>query len=241
MSPGADDPQRFHTTRWSLVHRAAGGDRTAAHEALGTLCESYWYPVYAFIRRSGHEPEAARDLAQGFFARLLERRDIGGAEPGRGRFRAFLLGAVRHYVANERDRERAARRGGGQPLFSIDYDDADRRYAREPVERDTPERLYFRSWAAALVRRATTSLASDYAARGQGELFEALRPALLADGTELPRRDLAERLGMSEDALNVALHRLRRRLRRKLRDEAAQTLADPAEADDELRSILALL
>src|SRR5262245_34453109 len=226
MSPAADDPQRFHTTRWSVVHRAAGGDSAAAHEALGTLCLSYWYPVYAFIRRSGHEPDAARDLTQGFFARLLERRDIGGAEPARGRFRAFLLGAVRHYVANVRDRERAARRGGGQALLSIDYDDADRRYTREPVERDTPERLYFRSWAAALVRRATDSLAADYARRGQGELFEALRPALLSDEIDLPRRELAERLGMTEDAVNVAIHRLRRRLGRRLRDEAAHTLAD---------------
>lgn len=231
----------FHTTRWSVVHAAAGSDSGAVREALAILCETYWYPVYAFIRRSGHEPDTARDLTQGFFTRLLERRDIGGAEPARGRFRAFLLGAVGHYLANERDRERAARRGGARPLLSLDYDDADRRYASEPVDRETPERLYFRSWAAALVRRATERLAADYAGRGQGELFEALRPALLSDETDLPRRELAQRLGMSEDAINVALHRLRRRLGRRLREEAAHTLADPAEADDELRSILAML
>lgn len=246
MSSAADDANRdnrrgFRTTHWSVVHAAAGEDSAAARGALGTLCETYWYPVYAFIRRSGHDPDAARDLTQGFFARLLEKRDIAGAEPARGRFRAFLLGAVRHYVANERDRDRALRRGGGEALLSIDYQDADRRYAGEPADRDTPERLYFRSWAAALVRRATEGLRADYGARGQGELFDALRPALLSDETDLPRRDLARRLGTTEDAVNVALHRLRRRFGRRLREEAAETLADPAEAGDELRSILAML
>jgi RNA polymerase sigma-70 factor (ECF subfamily) len=209
--------------------------------ALASLCETYWYPVYAFIRRSGLDAEGARDLTQGFFARLLDKRDLGGAEPGQGRFRSFLLGAVRHFVTNARDHDRAARRGGGQTVLSIDYRDADRRYALEPVESDTPERLYFRSWAASLVRNATERLRADYAARGQAALFDALGPALLSTDAEPPRRELARQLGMTEDAVNVALHRLRRRFRSRLREEASETLADPGEAEDELRSILALL
>jgi len=231
----------FRTTRWSVIHAAAASDSGTADEAFATLCEAYWYPVYAFIRRSGQRAEDARDLTQGFFARLLEKRDIGGADPVQGKFRDYLLGSVKHFLANERARERALKRGGGRTPLSIDYRDADRQYGLEPADPETPERLFLRNWALALVRRATERLAEEYGAQGKRVVFERLRPMLTGQTEAAKRREVAESLDMTENALNVAAHRLRRRFRHRLREEIADTLADPDETENELRSMLAIL
>jgi RNA polymerase sigma-70 factor (ECF subfamily) len=234
-------PARFQTTRWSVIQAAAGDDSAAARDALGTLCETYWYPVYAFVRRTGSDPEEARDVTQGFFARLLEKRDIGSADPARGRFRSFLLGSVRHFLSNERDRARALKRGGGQLPLSIDQADAEGRYALEPTDPVTPETLFLRHWAMTLVEAAMQRLAEDYAGQGRRDLFERLRPSLTGADTGISRREMAAELGMSETALNVVLHRMRRRFRHKLKEEVAQTLADPADTEDELGRLMAAL
>jgi len=231
----------FRTTRWSVIQAAAGRDSAAAREALSTLCEAYWYPVYAFVRRSGCDPEEARDLSQGFFARLLEKRDLGSADPARGRFRGFLLGSVRHFLSNERDRERALKRGGGQRILSIDQKDAEGRYALEPIDPITPETLFLRHWALTVVDSAMKRLAEDYRTKGRSRLFERVRPMLTGSDPDVSRCELAEELGMSETALNVAIHRMRRTFRHKLKEEVAQTLADPADAEDELGQLMAAL
>jgi len=231
----------FRTTRWSVVAAAGGKDSGAARQALAVLCESYWYPVYVFVRSTGHAAPEAEDLTQGFFARLLEKRDLRSADPARGRFRFFLLGSVRHFVANAEARERAVKRGGGRAPLSIDFHDADRRYRMDVVDPTNPEKLFLRNWAVALVARATERLAEEYGARGKRSVFERLRPMLAGESPAGSRRELAERLGTTENALNVAVHRLRREFRRALRDEVAETLSDPAEAENELRTLMAAL
>jgi RNA polymerase sigma-70 factor (ECF subfamily) len=242
--PGTDDPldrSRFRTTRWSVVHAAAGRDSELARQALASLCEAYWYPVYAFVRRSGHGAEDAGDLTQGFFTRLLDKRDIATADPARGRFRGYLLGSVKHFLANEKARERALRRGGGRASLSIDAQDADRQYSLEPADPATPEKLFLRSWALALLRRSTERLAEEYGAQGRRVVFELLRPMLTAETDAPSRKEVAAQLDMTENALNVAVHRLRRRFRQTLKDEVAETLADPGDIDNELRALLAIL
>jgi DNA-directed RNA polymerase specialized sigma24 family protein len=240
--PGAaNHPGRFRTTRWSVVHAAAGSDPRASRAALATLCEAYWYPVYAFVRRSGHDAELARDLTQGFFTRLIEKRDIGAADPGRGRFRAFLLGTVRHFLANERDRERALKRGGGRPLLSVDFDGADQRYRLEAVEGATPEKLFLRGWARSLVARATELLAREYGTQGKRIVFERLMPVLTGDDLGASREELGRQLEMTEGAVNVAIHRMRRRFRHTLKEEVSRTLVDPVETEEELRALLGAL
>jgi DNA-directed RNA polymerase specialized sigma24 family protein len=234
-------PARFHTTRWSVIQAAAGEDSAVARDALATLCENYWYPVYAFVRRSGCDPDESRDLTQGFFARLLEKRDIGSADPVRGRFRGFLLGSVRHFLSNERDRARALKRGGGQSPLSIDQTDAEGRYVIEPADPATPETLFMRHWALTVIDASMLRLAEEYAEHGKQEIFEKLRPALTGADTGTPRSEMAAELGMSETALNVVLHRMRRRFRHKLKEEVAQTLADPGDTDDELGHLMAAL
>jgi len=236
-----DNRSRFRTTRWSVVQAAAGPRSGDAREALATLCDTYWYPVYAFVRRSGHAAEEARDLTQGFFVRLLEKRDLGSADPVRGKFRDYLLGAVKHFLANERARQQALKRGGGQKLLSIDFQDADRQYSLEPVDPETPETLFLRSWAMALVRRATERLGEEYGSQGKRVVFERLRPMLTGDTGAASRREIAESLDMTENALNVAVHRLRQRFRHQLKEEVSDTLADPGQTEDELRSLLAVL
>ncbi len=236
-----DDGSGFRTTRWSVVHAAAGPNSGVAREALATLCEAYWYPVYAFVRRSGHDAEEARDLTQGFFARLLEKRDIGSADPLHGRFRGYLLGSVKHFLANEKARQRALKRGGGRAPLSIDYQDADRQYSLEPADPETPETLFLRNWALALVRRATDRLGEEYGTQGKRIVFERLRPMLTGETDVASRKQIAESLGMTENALNVAVHRLRRRFRHRLKDEVAETLADPGETEDELHALLAMV
>lgn len=229
----------FHTTRWSLVARAAAGDEGVARAALGELCELYWYPLYAWLRRSGRDESVALDLVQSFCVRLLERGGLDGAETGRGAFRHYLLGALRHFVANEARREHAERRGGSGLPWSID--DAEARYASEPVDQDSPERLYERRWAVALLDRAMTRLRDEYRARNKGTVLAALEPVLLGDDGVPRHADTAAALGTSEGAVKVALHRLRARLGELVRDEVAQTLDDATQVEAELQHLFAAL
>lgn len=230
--PGA--PRRFATTRWSLVAAAGrpGGEGDAGR-ALEELCHAYWYPLYDHARRRGYSPDDARDRTQGFFARLLEKRDLGGADRSRGRFRSYLLGAFRHYLANERDRDRAGRRGGGRAVLSLDFDSGETRFLQEPSSGETPERAFDRRWALTVLERAMARLRDDYERGGKGALFAALRPALAGD-RGVAHAEVAARLGMTEGAVKVAVHRLRSRCADLVRREIAETVGSPEEVEDEL-------
>ena len=229
----------FHSTRWSLVARASADDAPTARRALGELCELYWRPLYAFLRRSGHGEHDARDLVQSFCAVLLERGGLAGADAGTGAFRHYLLGALRHFVANERRAGQSKKRGGGVLPFSLD--EAELRYAMELQHGDTPDREFERSWAVALLARARSRLREDYVARGKQELFDRLEPALVAAADADRHQDTAAVLGTTEGAIKVALHRLRERMRERIRDEVLQTVADPALVDGELQALFEAL
>jgi RNA polymerase sigma-70 factor (ECF subfamily) len=231
------EPHRFATTHWSLV-RAAQGAAPEARAALGALCQTYWYPLYAYIRRQGHPPDRAQDLTQELFARLLEKDALASVDEGRGRFRSFLLAACRHFLSNQRDWERALKRGGGLPPIPIGPD-AEGRYAREPAHEETAERLFERRWALALLERAIGRLRTEHVASSKERLFECLKGHLTGDGP--PHTQTAEALGMSEGAVKVAVHRLRGRYRELLHDEIAQTLSDPADFENEVRALFAAL
>ncbi len=242
---GTEHAGSFLTTRWSVVRDAAGDDPARARDALAVLCETSWYPLYAYVRRRGYGPDDALDCTQAFFARLLEKRDLGGADPGRGRFRAYLLGALKHFLAGERRRERAEKRGGGRAPLSLDPPldpaDAESRYGLEPAHGETPERAFERDWARALIERTFDVLGRDYARAGKASVFEALRGELLPADAGRPRAAIAAELGMEEGAVKVALHRLRRRFGEQLRREIGETLPDRSGVDEELGRLLAAL
>jgi RNA polymerase sigma-70 factor (ECF subfamily) len=229
----------FETTQWSIVLAAGRGASGDAREALAALCERYWYPVYAFVRGRGHGADEAEDLTQAFFAKLLEKRYVRDADPERGRFRSFLLAAVTHFLSNERDRETALKRGGGRAVVSLDAENAEGRYRLEPSHDMTPERVFRRRWALTLLERAVVRLREEAERAGQAERFERLKACLTGDA--VPHAEVAAALGMSEGAVKVAVHRLRRRYRELLRAEIADTVANPAAVDDELRELFAAL
>jgi RNA polymerase sigma-70 factor (ECF subfamily) len=231
----------FARTRWSLVVAAGEGESPQARAALATLCETYWLPLYAFARRTGASPPDAEDLVQGFFASLLERNDVGRADPARGRFRTYLIASFRHHASHVRDRARAAKRGGGRPPVSIDGSEGERRYALEPSDERTPERIYERQWALAVLAQALAAVRTQYARRGRSDVFEELRPHLLADSPDLGVRASAERLGTTEGAVRVAVHRLRGRYRVALRRTVLETIADPSLVDEEIGHLVAAL
>lgn len=239
MSSSQASRATFHTTHWSVVVAAGAASR----DALSTLCSSYWYPLYAYARRAGRTPEDARDLTQGFFARLLEKNDLARADPERGRFRTFLLTAFQHFMANERDRAHALKRGGGALPISIDATAAETRYGREPADPHSPERMFEREWALALLDRALTRLAAEQAHAGKGRAFEALRPYLTAGSDETRYAEVAAEAGLSDTAVRVAVHRLRRRYGEILRSEVADTLPDgrEVEVEDEIRDLFEAL
>jgi RNA polymerase sigma factor (sigma-70 family) len=243
--PAPSDPDsradRFHTTHWSLV--VAAGDRKSVRsdQALAKLCGDYWPPLYAFIRRSGYSVHDAQDLAQGFFARLLDKNYLQDADRERGRFRSFLLGAVKHFLANQHKADQAQKRGGGKLTLSLDFRPAEAAYQIEPVELQTPERLFEQQWALLLLERVLQQLADEYVAAGKADQFALLREFLTAGPDGRPYADVAPELGISEAAVKMAVHRLRKRYRQLLREEIGQTVADPAEIDDELTQLFAIL
>jgi RNA polymerase sigma factor (sigma-70 family) len=212
---------------------------TETRAALAELCALYWLPVYAFVRRSGHGPENARDLTQSFFMRILEHNDLASADPQRGRFRNWLLGALKHFLANDRRREHTQKRGGGSIVLSIDVVAEEDRYLHEPADSLTPERVYEHRWALTVLEHVMNRLEREYAKQGKRERFEKLKPFLVGD--EPPYETLAAELGEAAGALRQQVFRMRRRYRDLLREEISNTVATPADVDDELRSLFAAL
>jgi RNA polymerase sigma-70 factor (ECF subfamily) len=221
---------------------AGAGEDTAGRAALESLCTAYWYPLYAFERRGGTAASDAQDLVQGFFAELLEKDYLRQADRERGRFRTFLLAAFRHFASKERERARALKRGGGRKALPLDFEDGESRYLREPADARTPETIYERRWALTLLDETLGRLRTEHDVAGRGDLFEALRGTLGAGaGQEEPYAALGKRLSMSEGAVKVAVHRLRKRYREVLRALIAETVAEPGDVDDEIRHLLEAL
>lgn len=238
---GGPNPGAFATTHWSVVADAQGADSPAARDALAQLCERYWYPLYAHLRHQNHSAEDAQDLVQGFFERLLRSRSLDRVGPDRGRFRSWLLASLRHHLADERDRARAFKRGGGAPTFSLDAEEAEARLRLEPVAPLGPEQLYDRRWAMTLLREALSALRDDYAAAGKSDLFEVLRQTLPGGSGDLDYLAMARSLATTEGAIKVAVHRLRQRYRAIVRNLVAQTLENPERIDEELGHLMAAL
>jgi RNA polymerase sigma factor (sigma-70 family) len=218
---------------------AAGADESsaAADQALTTLCETYWYPLYAFLRGRGRSVEDAQDLTQAFFARVLEKQALRQADPARGRFRSFLLTSLKNFASNEHDRGLTRKRGGGVPLVSLEFESAEGRFQLEPPSHETPDRVFDRRWALTLLDRVISRLKMEMVAAGRDAYFERLKNYLTGDEPQLSYAQTATELGMSEGAVKVAVHRLRRQYRNLLRDEIAQTVSSPDEIDDELRHL----
>jgi RNA polymerase sigma factor (sigma-70 family) len=229
----------FPTTRWSLVLAAGDRSRLEARAALAELCQEYWYPIYAFIRRKGNEPNDAEDLTQAYFARLLEKDVIAAADRCKGRFRTFLRTDCQHFVIDQY-RRRTARGRAVRPL-SIDLRGAEGRYLIEPADDMPPDRIFDRAWAMTLLDRVLERLAGEFATRGRSEEFNHLKVALTQGKGAIPAATLAARLGITENAVNVAIHRLRKRYREILEEHIAETLEDKSQLDDEIRSLFAAL
>ena len=234
---------QFAPTRWTQVLQARG-ESPEAQAALSQLCAAYWQPVFVFIRREGRDEETARDLTQEFFARLLARRGLDTVQPGRGHFRSFLLGAVKHFLADQRDRDQAAKRGGGQPALSIEAGlgtgTTTELQIPDPAG-PAPDTVFDQQWALTLVERAVGSLASEFAAAGKTDQFTALKPWLLGDLESVSQAETARQLGLTEGAAKVAIHRLRRRFRELVKTEIAHTVGEPNEVQSELRYLLEVL
>ena len=230
---------QFPATRWSLVVAAGDPQRKEARSALVSLCENYWYPLYAYLRRRGYPSHEAQDLTQEFFIRVLEGRYLDRADPEKGRFRSFILTSLKFFVADEADRHRARKRGGGM-VVPLEFSSGEERYQREPAHDETPERIFERRWALSLIDRVVEKLREEYVSHGRPEHFERLKVFLLAQ-SDAPYAELAQEMNTSEGALKVAIHRLRKRYRELFRQEIADTVADPAEVESELRYLAAVL
>jgi RNA polymerase sigma-70 factor (ECF subfamily) len=241
-SSGPVNPRAvFATTHWSVVLSAARHDTTRAQAALARLCQTYWYPLYAYVRRRGYPVHDAQDLTQAFFAQLLGRHWVGDADRDRGRFRTFLLTAMSRFLANEWDKVRAQKRGGQAVHVPVQLDTAEARYGHEPADNSTPEQCYERRWALTLLDTVLQRLRSEFATDGKGDLFAVLSGTLVGGRDAQPYASLARQLNLTEGAVKVAVHRLRKRYRQLLREEIAQTTASPEEVDEELRHLFAVL
>ena len=233
---------QFPTTRWTLVVAASDPQRKDARSALVSLCENYWYPLYAYLRRRGYAPDQAQDLTQEFFMRVLEGRYLDRADPEKGRFRSFILTSLKFFAADEQDRQRAQKRGGGA-VVSFEFssgESGEERYQREPGHDETPDRIFERRWALSMLERVMDRLRDEFVQHGRSENFERMKVFLLGQ-SEAPYADLAREMNTSEGALKVAIHRLRKRYRELFRQEIADTVADPAEVESELRYLAAVL
>ena len=237
----SDKQGAWVTTHWSVVLSAQDPSSPGAIEALETLCRTYWYPLYAYARRAGHDEASAQDLTQGFFAKLLEKNYIGQADRGRGRFRSFLLTAFKNFAADEHDKASAKKRGGGAIFEPLDVKAGEGRYVHEPVDTRDPEKLYERRWALTLLDSAWARLEKEFVDAGKAELFKRLQPFDGADEEAPSYAQVAPELGLSESGLRTAVFRMRRRYREIIRDEVAQTVNHPAEVDEELRHLLRII
>jgi RNA polymerase sigma factor (sigma-70 family) len=232
----------FHTTHWTVVMAARQqDDGKPARDALASLCATYWYPLYAFIRRRGTGPQEAEDLTQEFFCRFLERRSLEHVRPAAGKFRTFLLTCLKHFLANERERAQAQRRGGGHPLIPLEGGDAETRYSLEPADQLTPEVLFERQWAFAVLGRTLEELRREYGRGEKARLFEELEGFLPGGEGRASRAELAAKRGVSAGAIDVAVHRLRQRFGALLREQVAQTVSCEVEVEGEIRYLISVL
>ena len=231
----------FHTTLWTVVLTARAKNGDAAREALGTLCSTYWYPLYGFIRRQGASPQEAEDLTQEFFFRFLERDCLATVRPAAGKFRSFLLTCLKNFLANERERAQAHRRGGGQRIISLDGAEANTRYSLEPADHLTPEAEFERRWAFVVLERTMTELRRECAASDRRNLFQDLQGFLPGGQGTVSRAELAAKRGVSVGAIDVAIHRLRQRFGVLLREQVARTVSTEAEVGDEIRYLISVL
>jgi RNA polymerase sigma factor (sigma-70 family) len=230
----------FTTTHWSVVLEAQG-PTPAAQAALEKLCRTYWRPIYAFVRRQGADPEEAKDLTQGFFALLLERRDFDTVRKEKGRLRSYLLTSLKHFLANERQRAMAIKRGEGQRLISLDQLHEPERGGFEPTETLTPEQIYERRWAMTVLNEVLARLEEEHRAAGKMQLFDQLQKSFTDEPDRPSQVEIAHELGMTENAVNQAFHRFRQRYRELLREEVAHTVAVAVDIEDELRHLIAVL
>lgn len=231
----------FATTHWSVVLAACRDGSSQAQDALEKLCCIYWYPLYTFVRRSGLAPPDAQDLTQGFFLQLLKKNYLGAVDPQKGKFRSFLLASLKHYLANERDRAQAQKRGQGFTLVSMDEQDAEGRYRLEPADAMTPEKLYERRWSLTVLDRTLSRLREEYAVLGREILFEELKDRLTGEAAGPSYSEIGRHLGMTEGAVKGAAHRLRRNFRKILRAEIADTVSSPGEIEEEIRYLFHVL
>jgi RNA polymerase sigma-70 factor (ECF subfamily) len=238
LSPKAEG---FVTTHWSVVLHAGQQDSPKAVEALEELCQAYWYPLYAYVRRQGHGPSDAQDLTQEFFARMLEHNYLKLADSKRGRFRTFLLTSVKHFLINEWKKTNREKRGSGRELLSLDQEMAESRFAVEPAVDQPPDALYDRGWAGILLDRALTALRGEFECSGKQDLFERLKVFVWGEKNALSYAAMAEQLDLTEGAVKVAVHRLRQRYGELLRAEIAQTVATPVEVEEELRYLVSVI
>jgi RNA polymerase sigma-70 factor (ECF subfamily) len=229
----------FTTTQWSVV-LAARGPSPASEEALEKLCRTYWRPIYAFVRRQGTEPEEAKDLTQGFFALLLERRDFDTVRKEKGRLRSYLLTSLKHFLTNERNRAMAIKRGEGQRLISLD-ELQDERAGFEPADTATADQIYERRWAMTVLNQVLARLEEEHRAAGKVQLFDRLQKSFTDEPDRSSQVEIAHELGMTENAVNQAFHRFRQRYRELLREEVAHTVAVAVDIEDELRHLIAVL
>jgi RNA polymerase sigma factor (sigma-70 family) len=233
----------FNTTHWTIV--LACGDETdsaRAREALASLFQTYWYPLYAYVRRRGHSEHDAEDLVQSFCLHLQEKQALAKADPNRGKFRTFLLSSLQNFLANENERARAQKRGGGRELIRLDAEEADARYQLEPAHSVTPEAIFEKRWAHALLEQTVSGLRADFTTRGKARLFDGLSSFLTSDRHETSYQSAADQLGLPLSAIKTTVHRLRRDYRSRLREEISRTVSSPDEIDDELlylRKVLA--
>ena len=230
--------EQFNTTHWSVVLEAG---KPGSKNALAKLCQSYWYPLYSYVRRQGRSAEDAQDLTQAFFMRLLDGNLLRAATPLKGRFRSFLLACLKNFMADEWDRSRAQKRGGGQECLSLDEHDAEGRYLREAVHEMDADRIFERRWALTVLEQALGRLEAEYVALGKRALFDQLHPSLTGEKHSRSYAQIGAELKMTEGAVKVAAHRMHRRHGQLIRGLIAQTISDPAEIDDEIRHLLAVL
>jgi RNA polymerase sigma-70 factor (ECF subfamily) len=231
----------FTTTHWSLVLNARDPSSPLATDALEKLCRTYWYPLYVYVRRQGEDDESAKDLTQGFFARLLEKNYLAQVQRERGKFRSFLLAALKHFLADEWDKARAQKRGGGQPLISLDDTTCEDRYRLEPAEAMDAEKLFERRWALTLLEQARGRVREEYVKAGKAELYDGLKSFESGDQNAPSYAQVAGELGLTESAVKSAVFRMRQRYRELVREEVANTVDSPAEVDAEIRYLISVI
>jgi RNA polymerase sigma-70 factor (ECF subfamily) len=237
-TPAASTPgDIFVTTHWTVVLAAGQRHTPQADHALEELCRTYWFPLYAYVRRRGHNKQDAEDLVQAFFARFLEKNHLAGLDSERGRFRAFLLASLKHFLANEWDKARAQKRGGGAAHLSLDWQTADTKFQVAATNEPSPEQAFDREWALALLAKVIERLQKECAADGKAKLFAQLKIFLMAGNRETAQSEIAQTLGLEAGAVRVAIHRLRKRYRALLRDEIAQTLTDESQVAAEMQAL----